>query len=192
MQISVWQQREVASALDRGIDLALVMRLGSGQACWHDFAVFLNEVLQSVNVLVIYLLNTGGSKAAEFLALEQRVLLLTLLLELALVEFLTECHVWLLYLVIWCKCLEIRDVENEVFAIAAFTRQESGEPKYHSQFHLIESSRNFTRSYGGNFKLNLAWEACFNLFRMVRQLRSHNRNTGRRVSQYVALGNGSY
>ena len=100
MQVGVRQQREVACALDGGVDLALVVRLGAGQTCRHDLAVFLDEVFQGVNVLVVNLLNSSCGEAAEFLALEQWVLLLALFfqLELVLVEFFTECNFWLLYL----------------------------------------------------------------------------------------------
>jgi hypothetical protein len=100
VQIGVWQQREVACALDGGVNLALVVRLGTGQACWHDLAVFLDEVLQGVDVFVVDLFNVCCGEAAEFLTLEQWVLLFALFfkLELVLVEFFTECHLRLLYL----------------------------------------------------------------------------------------------
>ena len=89
MQIGVRQQREVACALDRGVDLTLVMRLGAGQACRHDLAVFLDEILQGVDVFVVDLFNVCGGEAAEFLALEQRVLLFALFcLSLFLSNFL--------------------------------------------------------------------------------------------------------
>jgi hypothetical protein len=78
VQVGVRQQRQVAGALDGGVDLALVVRLGAGQTCWHDLAVFLDEVLQGVDVFVVNLFNASGGEAAELLALEQRVLLFAL------------------------------------------------------------------------------------------------------------------
>nr|GEU28419.1 hypothetical protein [Tanacetum cinerariifolium] len=99
-QIGVWQQGQITGAFDRGVHLALVVRLGAGQTCWHDLAVFLDEVFQGVYVFVVHLFYAGGGEAAELLALEQWVLLLTLFfkLELVFVELFTECHVRLLYL----------------------------------------------------------------------------------------------
>ncbi len=92
MQIGVRQQCEVASAFDRGIYLALVMRACTGQSRRHDLAVFLDEVLQRVDILVVHLLHLRYGEAAKLLALEQRVLLLTFFFELALVELFAKCH----------------------------------------------------------------------------------------------------
>src|SRR6266581_4277488 len=47
------------------------MGLGAGDARRHDLAVFLDEVLQHVYVLVVDLLDAFGSEPAELLALEQ-------------------------------------------------------------------------------------------------------------------------
>src|SRR5712691_13336112 len=47
------------------------MSLGAGNARRHDLAVFLDEVLQHVDVLVVDLLDAFGSEPAELLALEQ-------------------------------------------------------------------------------------------------------------------------
>ena len=101
VQIGVWQQREEAGTLDGGIDLTLVVRLGTGQTCWHDLAVFLDEIFERIDVFVIDLFNVSSGEAAEFLTLEQCILLFTLLfkLELVFVELLTECHFRLLYLI---------------------------------------------------------------------------------------------
>ena len=100
VQIGVRQQREVAGAFDGGVHLTLVVRLGAGQTCWHDLAVFLDEVFQRVDVLVVDLFYVCGGEAAEFLTLEQWVLLFALFfkLELVFVELFTECHLRLLYL----------------------------------------------------------------------------------------------
>jgi len=87
VQIGIRQQRKIACALDRGVDLTLIMCFGTCQTSGHNLAVFLNEVLQSVDILIIDLLNASGGEAAEFLALEEWVLLLTLLLKFALIEF---------------------------------------------------------------------------------------------------------
>ena len=133
VQIGVRQQREVTGALDCGINLTLIVGLGAGQAGRHDLAVFLNEILQGINILVVNLFNVCGGEAAEFFAFEQRILLLAFLLEfeLVLVEFFTECHDGLLYLKLYLNngCLEIDDVKYEAFTVAILARQETGELK---------------------------------------------------------------
>ena len=100
VQVGVRQQRKVAGALDGGVNLALVVRLGAGQTCRHDLAVVLDEVLQGVDVFVVNLFHVCSGEAAELLALEQRVLLFALLFKLSFVfvELFTECHLRLLYL----------------------------------------------------------------------------------------------
>src|SRR5690606_10327909 len=73
--VGVRQQRQEARALDGGVELALVVRLGAGQPGRDDLAVFLDEIAQRVEILVVDLLDAGGGEAAELAALEQRVLL---------------------------------------------------------------------------------------------------------------------
>lgn len=43
----------------------------------HDLAVFLDEILERVDVLVVDRFNAFGREAAELLALEERVLLVS-------------------------------------------------------------------------------------------------------------------
>jgi hypothetical protein len=71
VQIGVWQQGQEASALDRGVHLTLVVRFGAGQTCWHDLAVFLDEVFQGVDVFVVDLFNASSGEAAELLRLNR-------------------------------------------------------------------------------------------------------------------------
>src|SRR5688572_16035769 len=87
VQVGVRQQREIARALDRRAELALVARLRAGDARGHDLPVLLHEVLQDVDVLVVDRLDLLRGEAAELPPLEQRVpavALLAILLELAL------------------------------------------------------------------------------------------------------------
>src|SRR4029079_7348732 len=83
VQVGLGQEREKARPLDRGRQLPLVACLGAGDARRHDLAVFLHEVLQDVDVLVIDLLDALGGEAAELLALEQVIPALALLAILA-------------------------------------------------------------------------------------------------------------
>src|SRR5450830_1501594 len=144
VQVGVRQQREVAGALDGGVHLTLVVRLGAGQTCWHDLAVFLNEILERVDVFVVDLFNVSGREAAELLTFEQRILLLALFfqLELVFVELFTECHVRLLYLN-GCTVRDstkINDVKHQAFAIAGLLVQKSCEPIYATERRLTETA----------------------------------------------------
>ena len=51
------------------------MRLRTGQASRHDLAVFLNEVAQGIDILVVDLFDMFNRETAELLALEERILL---------------------------------------------------------------------------------------------------------------------
>ena len=51
------------------------MRLRTGQASRHDLAVFLNEVAQGIDILVVDLFDVFNRETAELLALEERILL---------------------------------------------------------------------------------------------------------------------
>ena len=72
MQIGVRHQCQEPRALDCGAQLALETRLGAGDARRDQFAVFADEFLEDVQVLVIHFGNLFSSKAAELAALEQR------------------------------------------------------------------------------------------------------------------------
>src|SRR5512139_2655965 len=98
MRVGVRQQREEARALDRRVELALVVRLRAGQAGRRDLAVFADEVTQRLDVLVVDLVDLLSGEAAEALALEQRILLVAaprLALPLALASC-SKCHFRLL------------------------------------------------------------------------------------------------
>ena len=133
MQAGVRQQCKETRALDRGVNLALIVRLGAGQTCRHDFAVFLDEILERVDVLVINLLYACCSEAAEFLALEQRILLFTLVFHFVLVESFTECHLGL---------LKINYVKYEAFAVPVFACHESREVVCFTHLSLVEFACN--------------------------------------------------
>lgn len=98
MQGSVRQQGQKACALDGGVELTLIMRFGARQTGRHDLAVFLNEIFQGIDIFVINLFNVGYREAAEFFALEQRILLFAFVFVFVLVEFFTKCHFRLLYI----------------------------------------------------------------------------------------------
>ena len=97
MQGSVWQQGQETGALDGGVYLTLVMCLGSCQTCWHDLAVFLDEIFQGIDIFVIDLLYACSGEAAEFFTFEQRILLFAFIFVFVLVKFFTKCHFRLLY-----------------------------------------------------------------------------------------------
>jgi hypothetical protein len=70
--VAVRQHRQLASALDSGIELALVNRASACQTGWNDFAVFGQKVAQSVDIFVINLNNVSYRETAVTLALEQQ------------------------------------------------------------------------------------------------------------------------
>src|SRR5512139_852039 len=71
MQVGVRHERQEARTLDRGAQLALVVRLGTGDAGRDDAAVFGDEFLQHVDVLVIHLDHFLSGEAAELATLEE-------------------------------------------------------------------------------------------------------------------------
>src|SRR5690606_1834987 len=73
--IGVRQQGQEAGALDGAVQLTLVVRFGTCQAGGNDLSVFLNEITQRVEILVIDLFNIGGCETAELATFEQRILL---------------------------------------------------------------------------------------------------------------------
>src|SRR5437899_5537687 len=86
VEVGVGNQREKAGALDRRAELALVPGLRAGDPRRHDLAVFLDEILQDLDVLVVDFLDAFRGEAAELLALEQRVAALALLAIFLLAE----------------------------------------------------------------------------------------------------------
>ena len=73
--VRIGQEGQEAGTLDGGVELTLIVRLRTGQASRHDLAVFLDEIAQRVDILVVDLLNVFGREAAELAALEKRILL---------------------------------------------------------------------------------------------------------------------
>jgi hypothetical protein len=67
--------------------LALVAGLGARDARRHDLAVFLHEILQDVDVLVVDLDDLFGREAAELAALEQCIAAVALLQVLLVLAF---------------------------------------------------------------------------------------------------------
>src|ERR1700683_4021816 len=68
MLVRVRQQRQEARALDRHCQLALVERLGAGDAARDDLARLGHVALERGEILVVDGLHPFGSEAAEFLA----------------------------------------------------------------------------------------------------------------------------
>ena len=64
-------QREETCALDRHIQLTLILGFGTGDARRNDLAVFVDEFFQNANIFVIDLNHFFGCEAAEFLAAKQ-------------------------------------------------------------------------------------------------------------------------
>ncbi len=84
--VAVRQHGQEASALDGGVELALVDGAGARQTRGDDLAVFGDEVAQGVDIFVVDFLNVGHRETAETLALEQQRLGVALG-TLVLVEF---------------------------------------------------------------------------------------------------------
>ena len=74
MLVAVRQHREKTRALDSGVELALENGTGASQASGNNFAVFSNEVTQSVDVFVVNFFYARHCEAAKALAFEQLVL----------------------------------------------------------------------------------------------------------------------
>src|SRR5258708_32935685 len=87
VQVGVRHQREIARALDRRRELALVVSTGSGDPRRDDLAVFTDEVLQQIDVLVIDPLELLGGEAAELAALEKLLRALLFALAVAALAF---------------------------------------------------------------------------------------------------------
>src|SRR5690606_8056818 len=69
--VGVRDQREEAGTLDRERQLALVARLGAGDAARHDLAVLGEVLAQGVEILVVDLLDTLGGELAELATAEE-------------------------------------------------------------------------------------------------------------------------
>src|SRR5690606_14305758 len=69
--VGVRDQGQVARALDRGRQLALVLRLGAGHAARHDLAGLGEVLAQGVEILVVDLLDALGGELAELAAAEK-------------------------------------------------------------------------------------------------------------------------
>jgi len=82
VQVGVGHECQEARALDRRRHLALILGLGAGQAGRHDLAVFLDEILHYIQVLVIDLLDLLRGKAAKLFALEKACRLFALALHI--------------------------------------------------------------------------------------------------------------
>src|SRR5258708_15223850 len=65
MQVGEVQQGQESRALDRDAELALVPRLGAGDASRDDLPVLVDEVLQDRDVLVVDFLDLLGGETAE-------------------------------------------------------------------------------------------------------------------------------
>jgi len=188
VQIGIREQREITSALDRSIHLTLVVRTGTCQTCRHDLAVFLYEVLERIHVLVIHLLYVGHGEAAEFLALEQRILLFTLFLEFALVEFFYRMpFCWLLNL---RNIFKICEVKHQCFAVPIFFGHKAGKPKHATHLSSLQPVCDLSCGDCLQFESDLPFNARFKLFRQMGKRCAHHRNTGRRVAQYITLCQG--
>src|SRR5437660_10187973 len=71
VQVGVRHQREVARALDRCRELALVVSARSGDPRRDNLAVLTDEVLQKIDVLVVDPLDLLGGEAAELASLDE-------------------------------------------------------------------------------------------------------------------------
>src|SRR5438046_9870840 len=87
VQVGVRHQSEVTRALDRRRELALVVSPRSGDPRRDDLAVFADEVLEQIDVLVVDPLDLLGGEAAELAALEELLRALLFALAVAALAF---------------------------------------------------------------------------------------------------------
>src|SRR6266508_2197000 len=87
VQVGVRHQREIARALDRRRELALVMGARSSDPRRDDLAVLADEVLQQIDVLVVDPLDLLSGEAAELAALEKLLRALLFALAVAALAF---------------------------------------------------------------------------------------------------------
>src|ERR1700742_2071484 len=87
VQVGVRQQRQETRTLDGDAQLALIVRLGAGDARRDDPAVFVDEILQHIDILVIDLLYLFHRETAEFLAAEERTRLVLVALAVLALAF---------------------------------------------------------------------------------------------------------
>src|SRR5438876_11981642 len=87
VQVGVRHQREVARALDRRRELALVVGARAGDPRRDDLAVLADEVLEQLDVLVVDPLDLLGGEAAELAPLEELLRALLVALVVAALAF---------------------------------------------------------------------------------------------------------
>src|SRR6266704_1664044 len=87
VQVGVRHQREIARALHRRRELALVVGARTGDPRRDDLAVFADEILEQIDVLVVDPLDLLGGEAAELAALEELLRALLFALAVAALAF---------------------------------------------------------------------------------------------------------
>src|SRR6267154_306972 len=87
VQVGVRHQREIARALDRRRELALVMGARSGDPRRNDLAVLADEVFEQIDVLVVDPLDLLRGETAELAALEKLLRALLIALAVAALAF---------------------------------------------------------------------------------------------------------
>src|SRR5512136_2860643 len=98
MHVGVGQQRQEARTLDRHRKLALIVGLGAGDTGRDDLAVFVDEVFEELDVLIVDFLDAFRSEATELAAFEQRSKIpIVLLLVVLWSTSASECHDDFLY-----------------------------------------------------------------------------------------------
>src|SRR3979409_329977 len=87
VQIGIRHQREIARALDRRRELALVMGARSGDSRRNDLAVLADEVFEQIDVFVVDPLDLLRGETAELAALEKLFRALLFALAVAALAF---------------------------------------------------------------------------------------------------------
>jgi len=93
MDVGVWHQREEACALDRNRQLTLIACFGAGDSRRDDLAIFVDEIFQELDILLVDFLDSFSGETTELAALEQRPeIAIVLLLVVLRSTSASECH----------------------------------------------------------------------------------------------------
>src|SRR6185503_11026563 len=196
MKIGVRQQREKARAVDRDRELALVARLGPGDARRDDLAVLVDEFLEDADVLVVDLLHLLRGEAAEPPAPEQLVAPAARVLALALGELALaftlaaaarpaaatvtlSLHRHDLFLYRPC----FRCMQYHLCAHAVLPVKKPAHLDRLARFQPGHGHRHFRHRHPAHLALDLAFQPGFDLARLVHQLESEHGYPGRGIAQ---------
>src|SRR5690606_39523671 len=129
--VSVGNQSQITSALDRGRQLTLVAGFGAGNTAWNNFAGFTDVCLQRFDIFVIDALGAFSGKTTEFATTEK------------------TCH-WL-YPLLFFKfigiCIDIVFIIRRLISIIATVRARRTSLALTAFFFSFEDERFFSDSF---------------------------------------------